>query len=119
MNKESEAITEKTEDKKKLHKYAKYVPIITLSDGFITSLGAGMTVKFFPLYLIQIFKIKPYLQMIADALSTFSIAILVIIIKIVSDKIGRVQSIILYGILAIICLFVLTYLNNLYIILPF
>mmetsp|Transcript_133663 Transcript_133663/g.298152 ORF Transcript_133663/g.298152 Transcript_133663/m.298152 type:complete len:488 (-) Transcript_133663:28-1491(-) len=83
------------------------VPIIIEVCSLITAMGAGMTVKFFPLFFKEDYHFDPMALCGLSAGYTLCIAFFVQFCRKVSDKIGRCQAALLWHLLGTLCLFLL------------
>lgn len=106
---ESESIVEKTEDDidPKLTKRRKRIPLLLTSSNLVIGMGAGMTVKFFPVFFRAIYDMKPItVQLIMGATFIFTGTFAVLAQKF-SLKKGRVEIMLGSKIIATAILFIL------------
>jgi MFS family permease len=108
MGSESEALlhqeNSETGEKPILSKKAKRVPILLVISDIIVGMGAGMSIKFFPVFFRSIYQMQPIsVQMIMGSTAIFT-GILGILIQRFSVKKGRVEMIFVVKFLATICL---------------
>ncbi|MDY6915481.1 MAG: MFS transporter [Candidatus Cloacimonadota bacterium] len=104
MGHESESIFELDPPDEKVSKQAKKIPILLVTSNVIIGMGAGMTVKFFPVFFRAVYTLKPIsVQMIMGA--TFIVTgIAGIIAQKFSVKRGRGEMIFAVQFLATMCL---------------
>jgi len=81
------------------------VPIVVETSGLITAIGAGMTIKFFPLFFKEDYEFKPIALNALSAGYTVSIALFVQLCLKVSKRIGRCQAAFAWQTCGIIALF--------------
>ena len=82
----------------------KAVPLILITSSFIIGTGAGMTVKFFPVFFRDIYGFKPIAVQIILGISFFVTGLISLYAQKHSVRKGRPQIIILVQGLSIICL---------------
>lgn len=109
MGEESEGILAKEQEgtlkqKKVSLKKKQAVPLILISSSFIIGAGAGMTVKFFPVFFRDIYSFQPIAVQIILGVSFFITGLISVYTQKHSVKRGRPQMIILVQGLSIICL---------------
>jgi len=73
----------------------KYLPYIIVISEFIVSLGSGMTVNFFPLYLTQLLNVTPITICIVTSLGLAISAICAKLLIPLSSRIGRIRTLLL------------------------
>jgi len=83
------------------------VPLMIEFCSLITAMGAGMTVKFFPLFFKQDYKFDPIDLNALQASYTLAIALFVQFCRMLSSKIGRCQAALMWHLLGTACLFLL------------
>ncbi|MBN2659254.1 MAG: MFS transporter [Spirochaetales bacterium] len=108
MGKRSEGILAEETDEKPIGGFSfrnrKAVPLILISSSFIIGTGAGMTVKFFPVFFRDIYGLKPIAVQIVLGLSFFITGLISVYTQKHSVRKGRPQMIILVQGLSIACL---------------
>jgi len=83
------------------------VPVLIELCSLITALGAGMTVKFFPLFFKEDYNFQPIALNGLSAGYTISIAIFVQLCRKVSGKVGRCQAAFTWQVCGVLALFAL------------
>lgn len=83
------------------------VPLLIEFCSLITATGAGMTVKFFPLFFKEDYSFSPIALNALSASYTISIALFVQICNKVSSRIGRCQAAALWQVSGVLALFAL------------
>lgn len=109
MGEESEGLLAKEAEKSLKFKdfslkNSRAVPLIMITSSFIIGTGAGMTVKFFPVFFRDIYGFKPIAVQIILGISFFVTGLISLYAQKHSVKRGRPQIIILVQALAILCL---------------
>ena len=89
------------------------VPYIVCMNDVITCIGAGMTVKFFPLFFKNDYGFDPTHLQLLFTVYCFAFALFTWACEKVAAKIGRVQSSMLFSLCGVLCLFSLAYLESL------
>jgi len=89
------------------------VPYIVCLNDVITCIGAGMTVKFFPLFFKNDYGFDPTHLQLLFTVYCFAFALFTWACEKVAAKIGRVQSSMLFSFCGVLCLFSLAYIENL------
>jgi len=118
MDKESTEKNRSTNFHLKLPSKARYVPYILLVSNLIIGIGAGMTVKYFPLFFIKIYDLKPIsVQVIMGTTSIFT-GFSGPITQRFSIKKGRAQLIFIVQTLAIVCLYLIALYPPVYFVIP-
>ncbi|MBD3189071.1 MAG: MFS transporter [Candidatus Heimdallarchaeota archaeon] len=101
------AMEEKTNgyfSKMDLQKRTKLIPILLVTSNIIIGFGAGMTIKFFPIFFIKIYDLSPvWVQLIMGTTSIFT-GLSGLLAQQFSLRRGRAQMIFLVQTLATICL---------------
>ncbi len=99
---------------KSLHrKGAWMVPYMVCLNDVVTSIGAGMTVKFFPLFFKNDYGFSPVEVQWLFACYCVSFALFTWLCERMAGFIGRVQATIIFSALGVSCLFALAYVQNL------
>ena len=89
------------------------VPYIVCMNDIITCIGAGMTVKFFPLFFKNDYGFNPTDLQLLFTIYCFAFALFTWACEKVASKIGRVQSSMIFSLCGVVCLFALAYLESL------
>jgi len=92
------------------------VPYIVCLNDIITCIGAGMTVKFFPLFFKNDYGFNPTQLQLLFTVYSFAFAVATYACERVGSMIGRVQSSILFSLSGVACLFALAHAQNLYLV---
>jgi len=92
---------------------ASIVPYIVCMNDVITCIGAGMTVKFFPLFFKNDYGFDPTHLQLLFTVYCFAFALFTWACEKVASKIGRVQSSMIFSLCGVLCLFSLAYLESL------
>ncbi len=79
----------------------------------ITCVGAGMTVKFFPLFFKNNFNLSPVFINLLFSFYLFNFAFFTFILEKFSKQIGRIPASMIFSIAGTICLFTLGYIESL------
>lgn len=112
MGDDSESIFENHESEKdpKLTKAARKIPVLLVTSNVIIGVGAGMTIKFFPVFFRAIYDLKPVaVQLIMGSTFIFT-GLFSILAQHFSLSRGRAKMIFVVQFLATICLvFITTY----------
>lgn len=85
---------------------------------FITLFGAGMTVKFFPLFFRIDYKFTPLEVCVLGFAYPFCISVMVELCRRLSKHLGRLFAVSLFHFLGTVCLWVLCYIRPLVLVLP-
>lgn len=128
LGKDSEAIDAETIEKslknKDNHRNNKkisarlFVPGVILASNLIIGIGAGMTIKFFPIFFIEIYSLQPIaVQIIMGALFVFT-GLFALITQRLSLKRGRILIIIIVQAIAVVCLFIIAFYPPLWALVP-
>ncbi len=94
------------------------VPLILISSSFIVGTGAGMTVKFFPVFFRDIYDFKPIAVQIILGVSFFVTGLISLYAQKRSISRGRPQIIILVQGLAILCLLGMAFYPPIWVLIP-
>jgi MFS family permease len=90
-----------------------YVPYMICLNDIITCIGAGMTVKFFPLFFKNDYGLSPVQLQALFTVYCLAFALCTWLCERIASRIGRVQSSLIFSISGVACLFSLAYLENL------
>ncbi|NHJ85752.1 MAG: MFS transporter [Asgard group archaeon] len=131
LGKESESIpdeiaqsTTEEENKSRLAlkidstKAQKLIPMLLISANLIIGIGAGMTIKYFPIFFSLQYTMKPILMQIIMGITSLATGILALFSQKISLKLGRVQTIFLVQYIATACLAIITIYPPLGILIP-
>jgi hypothetical protein len=130
LGKESEAIAEEvTEEVEELksrlalkvdsEKAIKLIPILLVSSNLIIGIGAGMSIKYFPVFFTEQYLISPvWLNVIMGATSMVT-GIFGLLSQKVSLRLGRVQTIFIAQFIATFCLLILAIYPPFAVLVPF
>jgi len=83
------------------------VPLLIEFCSLVTATGAGMTVKFFPLFFKEDYRFEPIALCGLSAAYTLSIAVSVQFCRRVSEKVGRCRAALIWHVLGVITLLML------------
>jgi MFS family permease len=92
------------------------VPYMICLNDVITCIGAGMTVKFFPLFFKNDYGFSPVELQALFCVYCLAFALFTWLCEKVAARAGRVQSSMLFSLCGVTCLFSLAYLENLYLV---
>jgi len=106
------------EDKKFSLKNRRAVPVILVTSSFIIGTGAGMTVKFFPVFFRDIYGLQPVAVQIVLGVSFFVTGLISVYTQKHSVTKGRPQMIILVQGLSIACLAGMAFYPPLWLLVP-
>ncbi|EER17257.1 conserved hypothetical protein [Perkinsus marinus ATCC 50983] len=85
------------------------IPYLMCANDFITCIGAGMTVKFFPLFFKNDYNFSPTQVQLLWAFYGLTFGLFTWFCDKVANHVGRVQAGILFSTLGVICLFCLAW----------
>jgi len=86
-----------------------FIPVLLISSSFIIGLGAGMTVKFFPVFFRDVYSLKPVGSQLILGFGFLLTGLSSLIVQKLSLKRGRAQIIVLIQGLAVICLLAMAF----------
>lgn len=118
---ESESVVEIPESDDidtKLSERRKKIPILLVSSNLIIGMGAGMTVKFFPVFFRAIYDMKPISVQYVMAVTFIVTGAFGIIAQRFSMSKGRVEIMLAFKALAIVCLVGIAFYPPLIVLLP-
>lgn len=107
MGAESESLEEQTVISENRKYSSNIVPYLLITSNLIIGMGAGMTVRYFPIFFLKIYDLKPIVVNIILGLSFVMTGIMGLVAQRYSMKNGRAVAIIIVQGLAILCLFLL------------
>lgn len=84
----------------------------------VTAIGAGMTVKFFPLFFRVDYHFTPLEVCILSCVYPLCISAMVEICRRISKRLGRLTAVMLFHFLGTACLFAMCYMRSLVLVLP-
>ncbi len=94
------------------------VPYILVASNIIIGFGAGMTVKYFPLFFIQIYSLLPIDVQLIMGFTSIATGLSSVIAQRLSIKNGRPQLIFTVQALATLCLFLIAFYPPLWLLIP-
>jgi len=111
MGEESEGLQAKLEasDLKDTSKAFRLIPLLLITSSFIIGTGAGMTVKFFPVFFRDIYHLKPIAAQLILGAGFIMTGLSAVAAQILSLRKGRPQIIILVQGIAIFCLVMIAF----------
>ncbi|CAE7408382.1 unnamed protein product [Symbiodinium natans] len=92
-------------------KYARVVPWLICGLDIITAVGAGMTVKFFPLFFKEDYGMNPGQIQLLFAVYGLSFGFFTWLCEKAAEHMGRVEAGLLFSSAGVVCLFLLAYLR--------
>jgi len=122
MGHESESLfhkqSEENTDNQQLTKKAKKIPILLVISDIIVGMGAGMSIKFFPVFFRSIYQMKPISVQIIMGLTAVFTGLLGILIQRFSIKKGRAEMMFAVKLMATMCLVVIGFYPALILLVP-
>ena len=106
---ESFVLSEVHEFDDKLNRKMKKIPLLLVSSNLIVGMGAGMSVRFFPVFFRSIYDMKPIGVQLVVAGTFIGMGIFGIIAQKLSMKKGRGEIIFIAQLLATACLFAIAF----------
>ncbi len=103
---ESETIYESDKDGNK--NTSTLITVIIIGSNLIIGFGAGMTIKFFPIFFIKIYNLNPIPVNLISGLTFIFTGIASIISQRLSLKRGRVQMMVIVQLIATFCLYIIS-----------
>jgi sugar phosphate permease len=101
---EDEDEDEDEDEKIKLNKKAKRIPILLVTSDIIVGMGAGMSIKFFPVFFRSIYNMQPISVQLIMGITAIFTGVIGILIQKLSLKKGRVEMMLAVKILSTLCL---------------
>ncbi len=99
-------------------KAVKLIPILLVGSNVIVGFGAGMTLKFFPIFFLKQYELKPiYVQVIMGLTSIFT-GLAAILAQHYSLKKGRAKGLFFFQLIATLCLFIIAFYPPLFVLIP-
>ncbi len=118
MGDESESLYEGENVDVETTKRSKKIPVLLVSSNVIIGMGAGMTIKFFPVFFRSIYGLKPVSVQVVMGLTFLVTGILGIVAQQLSRKRGRGEMIFVVQFFATICLLTIAFYPPLIILVP-
>ncbi len=130
LGKESEAIAEEVteeveEQKSRLAlkvdsgKAAKLIPILLVSSNLLVGIGAGMSIKYFPVFFTEKYLISPVWLNVIMGATSLATGLLGLVSQKISLRLGRVQTIFLVQFIATFCLLIIAIYPPFAVLVPF
>jgi len=92
-------------------RYARVVPWLICTLDVVTAIGAGMTVKFFPLFFKEDYGLNPGQIQLLFAVYGLSFGFFTWLCEKAAARMGRVQAGLLFAMSGVLCLYLLAYLR--------
>ena len=120
MGHESESLYHKDDNSEKheLTKHAKRIPILLVISDIIVGMGAGMSIKFFPVFFRSIYQMQPISVQIVMGLTAIFTGFIGILIQRFSLKKGRVEMMFAVKFLSTLCLIAIGFYPALILLVP-
>ncbi len=96
----------------------KYIPYVLVGSNLIIGIGAGMTIKFFPIFFMEEYGMQPILVQLIMGMTSIMTGISVLIAQKFSKNKGRAQMIFAVQGLATVCLAIITFYPSIWILIP-
>ena len=96
----------------------RFVPTFLIILGFIIGLGAGMTIKFFPIFFTEIYILLPSTINAIYFISALATALAGLNVPKLAKYVGKIEAMFMVQIIAIICLFIIALIPPLIIVVP-
>lgn len=94
------------------------IPLFIVALGVVIGIGAGMTVRFFPIFFKEIYNLPPSIMNFMYFLNFVLTGIFGILAVRAVKYIGKIESIIVVQLIAIVCLFIIAMIPPLAIVIP-
>ncbi len=94
------------------------IALFILFLGLIISIGAGMTVRFFPIFFKEDYNLPPSIVNFIYFLVAFATGIIAILVTKYVHKIGKIESIVTVQVIAIVSLFIIALIPPISILIP-
>jgi MFS family permease len=101
------------ESSSKRKRRSSIVPYLIILNDLVTCIGAGMTVKFFPLFFKNDYGLSPIQLQALYCIYCMAFALFTWLCEKVASRIGRAQSSLIFSLSGVTCLFSLAYLESL------
>lgn len=103
---------------KRFNRRRKNIPLILVSSNLIIGLGAGMSVRFFPVFFRSIYDMKPISVQLLMGATFFITGAFGLIAQKFSVRKGRAEIMLIVQLLATGCLFAISYYPSIFILIP-
>ena len=102
----------------RLSKRTKLIPYILVSSNVMIGIGAGMTIKFFPIFFIEVYNLRPmWVQVIMGFTAVFT-GLSALLAQKLSMRRGRPLMIFMFQLSATLCLFGLVFYPSVWLLVP-
>jgi len=115
---ELEVIQKNINNNYKIRNVRLIVPAIILLSNLVVGMGAGMTIKFFPIFFIEVYSLKPITVQLIMGLTLVATGLFALIARSFSLKRGRVLIIFILQSIATACLLVIAFYPPLWALIP-
>jgi MFS family permease len=102
----------------RLPKGAKLIPYILVGSNVIIGIGAGMTIKYFPIFFIEVYNLKPMWVQVIMGITAVATGITGLTAQKLSMRRGRPLMIFLFQLSATLCLFALIFYPTIWLMVP-
>jgi len=106
------------EDEPSLSKRRQYIPMILVLSNLIVGAGAGMTIKFFPIFFLEVYSLQPIAVNAILGATSITTGVTAIFAQKLSLKRGRVMMILVVQGIATMCLFALAFYPVIFLLVP-
>ena len=100
------------------NKAAKLIPIILVASNVIIGVGAGMTIKYFPIFFMELYTVSPVILQVIMGATALATGLLGIGAQKISLRLGRVETIFFVQFIATACLLVIATYPPLWLLIP-
>jgi len=100
-------------------KAAKLIPILLVSSNLLVGIGAGMSIKYFPVFFTEKYFISPVWLNIIMGATSLATGLLGLVSQKVSLRLGRVQTIFIVQFIATFCLLIIAIYPPFAVLVPF
>ncbi|MHA1200866.1 MAG: MFS transporter, partial [Candidatus Heimdallarchaeaceae archaeon] len=101
-----------------LPKGAKLIPYLLVASNVIIGVGAGMTIKYFPIFFIEVYNLKPVWVQIIMGFTAIATGFTGLMAQKLSMRRGRPLMILLFQLSATLCLFALIFYPTMWLMVP-
>ncbi|TET32698.1 MAG: MFS transporter, partial [Candidatus Heimdallarchaeota archaeon] len=122
----AEEVTEEVEEQKSRlalkvdsGKAAKLIPILLVSSNLLVGIGAGMSIKYFPVFFTEQYFISPVWLNVIMGATSLATGLLGLVSQKVSLRLGRVQTIFIVQFIATFCLLIIAIYPPFAVLVPF
>lgn len=84
-----------------------FVPLSLIGLGFIVGLGAGMTVRFFPIFFKEVYSLPPTVTNVIFTIAAVLTGLVGLSSPRIAKKIGKIETMFLVQFIAILCLLII------------